>query len=464
MLEDPRALRWEIANACVIQDWVQALLLIDRLRSLGAITVPECRALKGQVQVCSVVAPRSEAEDEGEEGQVGKDFPGWWVPKMDRAYFPGGDFGSWIRPLGLLAWGMKLTGDAEYSAGECERLSDAAHEWDVCFEENSDLLSSYRAAWGKCHFLGGDYLRAAKQFDRLLACGCGLPSEMEVALRPNFYLNAAECFGKGGETEAAVRHLEECAQEFPRTKGLWLRLAKLYLSSPLDLDLQKVQECLRKEEEIDPTFGDDPRTSVAFTLAELGGPGLRATLRKVAESNPGDLQVMNALVSRHWAGFQSLDEDSRRLWVGAAAFLWGPSPLGPVLRRKVAAVFADIAEGQLRRIFERFRQENGPTVLQGISSASGKDKLVKFLEGSHLGLGDMIYEIEATRRPVPVHPDLKSWLQRHAHRMTQSWDPSRAWRLNDLRRLSSHGGEISERESLELYDLSVWLVTQLTSN
>ena len=115
-------------------------------------------------------------------------------------------------------------------------------------------------------------------------------------------------------------------------------------------------------------------------------------------------------------------------------------------------------------IFDRFRQDKGLTVLQGISSASEKDKLVKFLKGSPLTLGEMIFEIEATRRlPEPVHPDLKSWLQRHARRVTQSWDSSRAWRLNDLR-CRCHGGEISEQEALELYDLSVWLVGELAAN
>jgi hypothetical protein len=90
---------------------------------------------------------------------------------------------------------------------------------------------------------------------------------------------------------------------------------------------------------------------------------------------------------------------------------------------------------------------------------------VKYLEGSHLGLGEMISEIEATkRRPEPLYPDLKSWLRRHAPNL-HNWNVSWAWRLNELRRSSSHpGGEISEQEALELYDLSAWLVTQLAAN
>jgi tetratricopeptide (TPR) repeat protein len=450
----------------VIQDWDRVLALIDRLKSLGAITESERRALKGQVYVCSVVAPRNEAEEQGEEGQMERDFPGWWVPRMDRAYFHGGDLGSCLRPLGLLTWGMKLTDAAEYSTEERKRLSDAAHEWDVCFEDNSDLLGAYRAAWGKCHFLIGDYLRAAKQFDMLISSGCGLPGDLEAGPRLGFYGNAAECLREAGDTEGAIRHLEECSREFPGTKGLWLKLAKLYLSKPLDSNLpENVLTCLRKEEEIDPEFGDDPRTSLAFRLAELGGTGLPGALREFAKSNSEICQVMDALVLRHWAGFQSLDGDSRQGWVAAAAFLWGASPLRTVLRRKVAAVFADIAERQLRRLFDRFRQEDGTAALRGIPTAQRNDKLVKYLQGAHLGLGEMISEIEATRsRPERAHAKLKAWLEHNARHLTHGWEPSKAWRLNDLRRRSSHGGEISEQEAVELYDLSVWLVTQLTSS
>jgi len=75
----------------------------------------------------------------------------------------------------------------------------------------------------------------------------------------------------------------------------------------------------------------------------------------------------------------------------------------------------------------------------------------------------MISEIDATRRlPEPQYPDLKAWLQRHARRLSQSWDTKRVWRLNELRRPSSHGGsDLSEQEAVELYDLSVWFINQL---
>jgi hypothetical protein len=77
----------------------------------------------------------------------------------------------------------------------------------------------------------------------------------------------------------------------------------------------------------------------------------------------------------------------------------------------------------------------------------------------------MIAEIEATKRlPEPLYPDLKSWMRRQAPRL-QNWDVRRAWRLNELRNKSSHpGGEISEQEALEIYDLSVWLISQLAAN
>lgn len=457
-LDDPRSFRGEIYNACVIRDWDRAMDLIDRLKSLGAITESERRALKGQLYICSVVIPRIEAAKEGE--WCWRDYPGWWLPQMDLAYGH--------RAFTLLSWGTDLTDGAEYSVGERERFSDAANKWDVCFGDNSDLLGAYRAAWGKCHFLSGDYLRAAKQFDRLISHGCGMSSEiMEIDdPRPGFYLSAAECFSEGGDTDAAIRRLEECGQKFPKTQGLWLKLAKLHLSRPLDSEVQQnVLACLRKEEQTDPKFGEDPRASLAFTLAELGGTEITSALREFAKSNPEIRQVVDMLVSKHWAGFRSLDKKSKEEWVAAASFLWGTDPRRRPLQPGVVGIFSKVAEGRLRKLFGDFRNKEGPTVLQSVLPEQEKDKLVKFLERSYLTLGEMIHEIDATRRQAePAHPELKSWLHRNARRLIQSWDSSRAWRLNELRCRSSHGGEISEQEALELYDLSVWLISQLPEN
>jgi hypothetical protein len=158
---DPRRLRWEITNACIIQDWDRAMALIERLKSCGAITESECRGLKGQVYVCSIVAPKKEAEDQGEEGQVEKDVPGWWVPKMDQTYFTGGELGSWIRPLGLLTWGLKLTDGSEYSAGEREK------PFRCCTRVGCRPQGQFRAAWSVSRSMGQVPLPKR----RLSACG-----------------------------------------------------------------------------------------------------------------------------------------------------------------------------------------------------------------------------------------------------------------------------------------------------
>jgi len=272
------------------------------------------------------------------------------------------------------------------------------------------------------------------------------------------YQNAAECSEKGGDVERAVRLLERCVHEFPGTRGLWLKLARLYLSSPLDVATEKVLDCLRNEEKVDPSFGEDPRGSIALMLGEVGG-------NNIPEPSPGDLQFMTAVVSRHWPAFQRLDEESRKVWVGAAHWLWsGSTPPGQraLLGRRVAGYFAEVAEAQLKRLFDRFRQEQGDMALQKIPPGLKKDKFQKYLEGSNLSLGDMISEIDGTRRlPEPQYPDLKAWLQRRARRLS-NWDSKRAWRLNELRCSSSHpGSELSEKVAIELYDLSVWFVNQL---
>ncbi len=276
-------------------------------------------------------------------------------------------------------------------------------------------------------------------------------------MRSRLYQNAAACYAEGGDGEKAVRLLEMCVEESPATRGVRLKLVKLYLSSPLDVAPEKVLKCLREEERIDPSFGEDPRGSIALMLGEMAGNDLRATLRKVAESNPADLRFMTAVVARHWTPFRSLDEKSQKEWVGAIRTLW-VDPLGALVRRRVAGTFADIVEDQLRRLLDRFRLEKANVVLQKISPGSKEDKFLKYLEkGSHLTLGEMISEINGTR-----YPDLKAWLQLNAHRLWRDWDTKRAWRLNDLRRPSSHGGsELSEHDAIELYELSAWFLSRL---
>lgn len=165
---------------------------------------------------------------------------------MDNAFFSVDNIFRGIRPIGLLVWGMNLVDRVEYSAEERARLSDAAHEWENSFQKDPDLLGSYRAAWGKCYFISRDYLKAAEQFERLLALGLGLPSEAEARIRPQLYQNAAESHEKGGVVEKAASLLETCAQEFPGTRGLRLKLARLHTSNPLDVDYGKVRDCLRK--------------------------------------------------------------------------------------------------------------------------------------------------------------------------------------------------------------------------
>jgi hypothetical protein len=130
----------------------------------------------------------------------------------------------------------------------------------------------------------------------------------------------------------------------------------------------------------------------------------------------------------------------------------------------VACTFAEIVEGELQRLFDRFRHEKGSIVLQNLQPNSRKEKFPKYLEGSYLNLGDMIAEIDGTRRlPEPRYPDLKAWLQRNARPLvSQSWDTKRAWRLNDLRCAFTHpGAEFSEQDAVELYGLSVWFLNQL---
>ena len=56
--------RWEIVNACAVRDWSRTEELLDLLIKLGAISKLEQRALKGQMDLWSIVALGDKAQRE----------------------------------------------------------------------------------------------------------------------------------------------------------------------------------------------------------------------------------------------------------------------------------------------------------------------------------------------------------------------------------------------------------------
>lgn len=458
VLEDAKAARWEITNACAIHDWDRASALYDLLKSLGAISASEHRALRGQMYLCSVVAPRGDDTE-----SVPTDSLAWWVPKLDPAYSP------FERSMGLLAWGMTLADEAEYSEWERQRLSDAAHDWEIGFQKDSEPLGWYRAAWGKCYFLLEDYRNAARQFECLLP-----PNEIEDGPWPKLYLNTVECYQMAGDSARATELLNQCVAAFPKEKGLWLKLAELYA---VRADFEKVNQCLGQGLKNDPSFGDDPGVLVALALGEVNQGGINTALRRVAEAHPDHFQFMETIVAMHWPAFKSLDLQSKEEWVGAAHYLWGAGTnmqFRAPLRKKMAGAFADVAEGQLQKLFASFRQdrdaEAGPGRGPQVDKSAAPDKsakLAKYLRRSgYLNLGDMIHEIEAVlRSPEPLHREFKAWLTRWRPRLIQGWSLLQPGRLNELRVRASHaGGSISEEEAGEMYLLCVRLVSALVTD
>jgi len=447
VLGDAKTVRWEIVNACAIRDWDRASALLDLLRKLGAISGQEQRALKGQMDLWSVVALREKGQR-----QDPQEFLWWWTPELDRRYD--------VRSYELFHWGMDLGTHHEYSEPELVTFSDVANEWEAAFPAGADLLGSYRAAWGKCYFLRGDYLKAEKQFHFLLDHGCGLKvEELEEAFRFASFENSAECYRQVGNSENAALLLERCIGEFPRAKGVWRKLADLYA---IQTSFEKAHDCLRKELENDPSFGEDPLASIALALGE---PDFKPALQRAAELHPDHLRFMESVIALHWPAFKLLDQESQKEWVGGAYYLWGENanmPFRAVLRRKIPGLFADVAEGQIKSLFARFKRDLDPGMLGERNPRSDNiPKFVRYLRGGHLSLGEMIHEIEeAQRSSEPLYRELKSSLTRWAPHLMQKWSRLQPTRLNELRiRASHHGGSISEEEAREMYLLSVGIIS-----
>jgi hypothetical protein len=97
-----------------------------------------------------------------------------------------------------------------------------------------------------------------------------------------------------------------------------------------------------------------------------------------------------------------------------------------------------------------------------------KDVLVSFLEGGNLTLGEMINEITSARHTSQSHTpcgEFSARMSNHAPRVLQRWNQRRATRLNELRRVASHWSRpLTEDEVVELYDLSVGMISLLASD
>jgi tetratricopeptide (TPR) repeat protein len=447
VLKDEKRIRWEIVNACAIRDWDRAVDLLGLLKKLDAISGRDQRALKGQMDLWSVVTLREKTQRFDP-----LEFLWWWVPELDRTYD--------VRSVELLRWGIDLAGHNEYSEDELATLSDVTHEWEVSFQTAEDLLGAYRAAWGKCYFLRHDYSKAEEQFHFLLDHGCGMKDEEdEESFRFSFYQDSAECSLMAGDATNAASLLERCAGEFPKAKGVWRKLADLYR---IQASFEKAYDCLRKEMENDPSFGEDPLVSIALALGE---PDFKPALRRAAELNPDHFRFMQSVVTLHWPAFNSLDQESQMEWVGGADYLWCGDPsmqFRASQRRKIAGVFADVAEGQLKRLFGRFKNEvSHETFSTRNPGPSRIPKLVQYLQGRHLSLGEMIYEIEeAQHSSEPLYRELKAWLTRQVPPLIPNWSRLQPRRLNDLRIRASHpGGSISEDEARDMYVLSAGIIS-----
>jgi len=162
-----------------------------------------------------------------------------------------------------------------------------------------------------------------------------------------------------------------------------------------------------------------------------------------------------------------LNEKQRAEWSAAASFISTRGELS-ILSRKVAGIFSEIAEAQLKKLHERFRDKDGSKILRSIPRDWEKDVLVRFLEGRNLTLCEMINEINSARHTSQSHTpcgEFSAWMSNHAPRVLRRWNQRRATRLNELRLVASHWSRpLTEDEVVELYDLSVGMISLLASD
>lgn len=383
----PRTIRWEVGNACVVSDFDQALTLVKRLSE------------PAMVAYCL-----------GRLHFTFASFPESLEPEPARFDLPLGPTPSWMRQVSTVAVGYRVSRPSMTAAtrGAINHLRDAIKYLEDAIGE-SVVLPSARLMLAASYAAINDGHNAAIQYQRMLdnkesflaACADEVgPLWADLDLEPKIASGVRRClvevYQSAGETENAILSAEAWIQADPGELGTYDRLARLYQQKG---DFQAAYDCLRKEADRSPTFGEDPNVSIALAIGDvLRNDNIQELIAYLAAFRPEQHAMVEAIVNDYWPQFDQLAGDSRREWVAGVFLLTTNIPLGP---GHAGRCFSVVLEQELRaRIFERYR-EYAPN-----------DRVIPANE--KLTLGAMVRILEQARRPndYPKVKGFAEWISR----------------------------------------------------
>jgi len=441
---DLKTIRWEILNACAIQDWERARDLLRQIERLGLIPAADVNIVRGQLLYQAGFLTGS---DWANDLQL-------WDPRVETE----------INPRTLCLHVSALLPDrVEQAADDLDSVHDAANELAKGLAKEPKLPPVYKAMLARCHLAMGDFHNAAAQWKKLHAAGPWPAGELGETLDYLALLNLATAQERDGATDEAIGTVRSLIERSPQTRGLHARLVRLHWKKG-DCDYAAIEDSLRRECEADPAFGKDYRVEMLIALASVTGDSEKAVvefenkLKAYAQSRPDMAELGAAILRQHWATFSQLSPEAQQDWVEANKMLYGQSDR-VALSGPAAFSFVLALEAELRRlIFEPFRKEAGDEYRRSQERArSTPDRHRHFHDylaaGRKMSLGDVFCALRATQSSAdPWLKNLGQWTDRRFPSLFKCLMSLDTKKVVDTRNRRGHpgGSQVSKSEAEEI--------------
>jgi tetratricopeptide (TPR) repeat protein len=378
---DPRRIRWEISNACAVQDWSLAGTLYKRLEDLAeADQAAQVLATHGRHEVLTVFAQHWDLAGLGLS---------LWAPIPEKRFAAVADLLLSLRSLGAAEDPV-----ISLSPDEENRIEDARHHLAKAMKSKVKADLVYRFLLLRCRLALGAFREAASDCEALLrrrdefAGGRWKAMDFEPFAVSRLFALAIDSYEADGQVDRAITASERWVKEFPDQPGINERRFRLFQKQG---DLDSAHESLRKEVAIDSARGDDPAVSMALRIGELYAAPDVQWRRFRRNLDPNEIELVQSLVTILWKNSGRFGDRSFKEWIDGCYLLLRRLPDNPAM---AVFAFGRLAETELHtRIFERFRETmrlEAPSI-----PSTEKDPLTNYVyvRGGVMTLEQMLNEI-----------------------------------------------------------------------
>ena len=403
----PADIRWEIVNACAVEDYSRALSLCDLLKDI--LPAPVAQYHCGHLQFLVALLPTLDTEQALQH---------WDLPLGEP---PDGLRGIWqCINVGILysASIERFPTRASLTDDGKDHLRDAIKHLEKCVRM-PEAPPSARFMLARSYVGIGDGYNAARHYQWMIdhrqalfdACATEAPlgeTDWESTLLPGVHRCVVNAYDSAGELDKAITANTAWVAAFPDEPGTYERMARLFQSKG---DYHTAYNWLRQEAERSPLLGEDPNVSMALALGSVAArANINVTLGNFATAHHDQHSLIHALLMEYWPAYQRLAPESRERWATGPLLRSATIPHGPGL---AAHSFAWVVERELRTtIFDKFRRA---VMSRPFTNAEEDDKLQqRYVRGcGGLSLGQMLSLIErGTQARTPLVREFGDWLRR----------------------------------------------------